>query len=489
MTAAARGAVGELPERTTLLGRVPTGIYVGGAWLPARDGAAFTVEDPAGSGSLAAVADGGPDEALAALHSAVAAAPAWAARAPRARSEILARAFELLLERRSQFATLIKLEGGKPVTEAEAEVSYAAEFVRWFAEEAVRADGRYAINPAGTGRMIVTQRPLGPCYLVTPWNFPLAMATRKLAPALAAGCPVVLKPAELTPLSTLLLAALLEEAGVPPGVVNVVPTTRPASVSEALLADPRLRKLSFTGSTRVGRRLLELAARHVLRTSMELGGNAPFLVFADADLDAALDGAMQAKFRNAGQACTAANRFIVHATLVDAFAERIAQRAAAIAIGPLIDARAVARLEALVGDALERGAQLLTGGRAIAGDGHFYEPTVLTGVQPGSALLREEIFGPVVAISAFDDEDEAVRLANDTEYGLASYVYTRDLARAQRMVDALESGMTGINVGLVSDAAAPFGGIKASGLGREGGYEGIGEYLATTYALTGDPHG
>jgi succinate-semialdehyde dehydrogenase/glutarate-semialdehyde dehydrogenase len=419
------------------------------------------------------------------------------ARATRARSEILARTFELLLERRTQFATLITLESGKPLAEADAEVAYAAEFVRWYAEEAVRIDGRYTSSPAGTGRMVVSQRPVGPCYLVTPWNFPLAMATRKLAPALAAGCPVVLKPAELTPLSTLLLAMLIEDAGVPPGVVNIVPTARPAAVSEALLADPRLRKVSFTGSTRVGKRLLELAARNVLRTSMELGGNAPFVIFADADLDAALDGAMQAKFRNAGQACTAANRFLVHATLVDAFAERIAERVAGLAvgpgsrpgtaIGPLIDARAVARIDALVGDALQRGAQLLTGGHPIAGDGHFFEPTVLAGVRPGSNVLREEIFGPVVAISAFDDEDEAVRLANDTEYGLASYVYTRDLARAQRMIDTLESGMTGINVGILSDAAAPFGGIKASGLGREEGYEGIREYLATTYALTTDP--
>jgi succinate-semialdehyde dehydrogenase/glutarate-semialdehyde dehydrogenase len=418
-------------------------------------------------------------------------------RARHARSEILARTFELLLERRTQFATLITLESGKPLAEADAEVAYAAEFVRWYAEEAVRIDGRYTSSPAGTGRMVVSQRPVGPCYLVTPWNFPLAMATRKLAPALAAGCPVVLKPAELTPLSTLLLAMLIEDAGVPPGVVNIVPTARPAAVSEALLADPRLRKVSFTGSTRVGKRLLELAARNVLRTSMELGGNAPFVIFADADLDAALDGAMQAKFRNAGQACTAANRFLVHATLVDAFAERIAERVAGLAvgpgsrpgtaIGPLIDARAVARIDALVGDALQRGAQLLTGGHPIAGDGHFFEPTVLAGVRPGSNVLREEIFGPVVAISAFDDEDEAVRLANDTEYGLASYVYTRDLARAQRMIDTLESGMTGINVGILSDAAAPFGGMKASGLGREGGYEGIREYLATTYALTTDP--
>jgi succinate-semialdehyde dehydrogenase/glutarate-semialdehyde dehydrogenase len=497
MTSATAGAVRDVPGGTGLLGRVPTGIYVGGAWLSAPDRATFTVEDPAGGGPLAAVADGGPREALAALDSAVAAAPDWAARAPRARSEILARTFELLLERRTQFATLITLESGKPLAEADAEVAYAAEFVRWYAEEAVRVDGRYASSPAGTGRMVVSQRPVGPCYLVTPWNFPLAMATRKLAPALAAGCPVVLKPAELTPLSTLLLATLIEDAGVPPGVVNIVPTARPAAVSEALLADPRLRKVSFTGSTRVGKRLLELAARNVLRTSMELGGNAPFLIFADADLDAALDGAMQAKFRNAGQACTAANRFLVHATLVDAFAERIGERVAGLAvgpgsrpgtaIGPLIDARAVARIDALVGDALERGAQLLTGGHPIAGDGHFFEPTVLAGVRPGSKVLREEIFGPVVAISAFDDEDEAVQLANDTEYGLASYVYTRDLARAQRMIDTLESGMTAINVGILSDAAAPFGGMKASGLGREGGYEGIREYLATTYALTKDP--
>jgi len=335
--------------------------------------------------------------------------------------------------------------------------------------------------------MIVGHRPVGPCYLITPWNFPLAMATRKLGPALAAGCTAVVKPAELTPLTTLRLTALALEAGIPAGVVNAVCTTRPAEVTDALLSDSRLRKLSFTGSTAVGRRLLELAARHVLRTSMELGGNAPFIVLEDADLDAAIDGAIQAKFRNSGQACTAANRFLVDGTLLESFTERIAERVSAVITGPLIDARAVARLEALLADGVARGAHVLVGGHAIAGPGHYFEPTVVADVPPDCRLAAEEIFGPIVSIGSFNDENEAVRLANGTEAGLVAYVYTRDLARAQRLLDALEVGMTGINVGVVSDAAAPFGGIKTSGLGREGGAEGIHEYLETTYAVTADP--
>jgi succinate-semialdehyde dehydrogenase/glutarate-semialdehyde dehydrogenase len=335
--------------------------------------------------------------------------------------------------------------------------------------------------------VIVGYRPVGPCYLITPWNFPLAMATRKLAPALAAGCTAIVKPAELTPLTTIRLGTLAREAGIPTGVVNIVATSTPAEVTEALLSDPRLRKLSFTGSTPVGRRLLASAARHVLRTSMELGGNAPFIVFEDADLDAAIDGAMQAKFRNSGQACTAANRFLVHETLLEPFTQQVAQRVSAATVGPLINSQAVARLEALLADAVRRGARVLVGGRAVRGPGHYFELTVVADVRPDCRLAQEELFGPILAIGSFTREAEAVRLANGTEHGLVAYVYTRDLARAQRLLEVLEVGMTGVNVGVVSDAAAPFGGIKASGLGREGGAEGIHEYLETTYALTADP--
>jgi succinate-semialdehyde dehydrogenase/glutarate-semialdehyde dehydrogenase len=366
--------------------------------------------------------------------------------------------------------------------------------LRWFAEEAPRITGRYGPNPEGTGRMIVTQRPVGPCFFITPWNFPLAMATRKIAPALAAGCTVVVKPASLTPLTTLYFVKLLEEVGVPAGVVNVITTSTSNAVSEPIIRDPRLRKLSFTGSTPVGRALLEQAAQGVLRTSMELGGNAPFIVFEDADLDAAVDAAMLAKFRNIGEACTAANRFLVHADVADEFTRRVTERVAAmkvgrgteegVAIGPLIDGKAVAKASELVADAVARGAAITTGGSAVDGPGTFYQPTVVSGVTAGSDILREEIFGPVLAIATFTDEADAVRRANDTEYGLVSYVFTRDLARGQRMIDQLETGMMGLNVGVVSNAAAPFGGVKQSGLGREGGFEGIHEYLDTKYTLT-----
>jgi succinate-semialdehyde dehydrogenase/glutarate-semialdehyde dehydrogenase len=388
-------------------------------------------------------------------------------------------------------------EMGKPLAEARAEVAYGGEFLRWFSEEAVRVQGRYGPNPEGTGRMIVSQHPVGPCFLITPWNFPLAMATRKIAPALAAGCTVVIKPAALTPLTTLLFARLLQDAGLPDGVVNVVTTTRSSAVSAPIIADPRLRKLSFTGSTPVGRRLLEQAANGVLRTSMELGGNAPFVVFEDADLDKAVEGALAAKFRNVGQACTAANRFIVHRSIADEFARRVTDAVRGFAvgrgtepdvrIGPLIDTKAVEKAESLVADAVARGAGLATGGSRLERPGTFFEPTVLTDVAPGSEILREEIFGPVLAIAPFDTEDEAVALANDTEYGLVSYVYTENLARGQRMIERIETGMMGLNVGVVSNAAAPFGGWKLSGLGREGGAEGIHEYLQTKYTLTPAP--
>jgi succinate-semialdehyde dehydrogenase/glutarate-semialdehyde dehydrogenase len=409
----------------------------------------------------------------------------------------LRRAFDLLQERKEDFALLMTLEMGKPLAEARGEVVYGGEFVRWFSEEAAHIQGRYGANPEGTGRMIVTQHPVGPCYLITPWNFPLAMATRKIAPAIAAGCTVVVKPAALTPLTTLYFAKLLQDAGLPAGVVNVITTSHSGDVSDAIIADRRLRKLSFTGSTEVGQKLLAQAADGVLRTSMELGGNAPFVIFDDADLDKAVEGALAAKFRNIGQACTAANRFIVHSSVAEEFASRVTERVKAfktgagtqdgVTIGPLIDGRAVTKTAELVADAVSRGASVRTGGQAIEGPGTFYQATVLSGVARGSDILREEIFGPVLAIVTFETEDEAVAIANDTEFGLVSYVYTENLARGQRMIERLATGMMGLNMGVVSNAAAPFGGWKFSGLGREGGAEGIHEYLQTKYTLTPNP--
>ncbi|WP_299517906.1 NAD-dependent succinate-semialdehyde dehydrogenase [uncultured Serinicoccus sp.] len=476
-----------------LLASVPTQLLVGGRWVDAADRRTFAVHDPATGEVLRDIADAGPREATAALDAAVAAQPGWASTAPRVRSDLLRRTFDLVLERREDLALLMTLEMGKPLAESRGEVTYAAEFLRWFSEEAVRVTGRYGSNPEGSGRVLVSRHPVGPCYLITPWNFPLAMATRKIAPALAAGCTAVLKPAELTPLTSLLFATLLEEAGLPAGVVNVITTTSSADVSAPLIGDPRLRKLSFTGSTPVGRRLIAQSADRVLRVSMELGGNAPFLVFEDADLDAAVEGAMQAKFRNIGQACTAANRFLVHESVSEEFTRRVGERVAALTVGrgtdpdvdlgPLIDDRAVTAVTGLVDDAVRRGAVVAASGTAPHTSGSFFAPTVLSGVQPGSALLTEEIFGPLLAVTSFADEDEAVELANDTEYGLVSYAYTRDLARAHRLVDRLQTGMMGLNVGVVSNAAAPFGGVKQSGLGREGGIEGIDEYLSTKYTL------
>jgi succinate-semialdehyde dehydrogenase/glutarate-semialdehyde dehydrogenase len=482
---------------TTLLESVPGGLFIGGEWRSAASGATLNVHDPATSEVIKTIANGGVEDGAAAMDAAVDAAPAWAKTPPRERAEILRRAFDLVQERQDHVALLMTLEMGKPVAESKAEVKYGGEFLRWFSEEAVRIFGRYGINPEGTGRMIVSQHPVGPCFLITPWNFPLAMATRKIAPALAAGCTVVIKPPELTPLTTLYFVQILSEAGLPEGVVNVITTHTSSKVSAPIIADPRLRKLSFTGSTEVGRKLLEQAAEGILRTSMELGGNAPFLIFEDADLAAAVDGAMLAKFRNIGQACTAANRFIVHEAIADEFAARVTERVQAfkvgrgteedVQIGPLINADAVDKADSLVRDATERGAKVLTGGRPIEGPGTFYEPTVVAGVRPGSDILREEIFGPVLSIVTFADEDEAVRIANDTEYGLVGYAYTKDLARGQRLVESLQTGMLGLNVGVVSNAAAPFGGVKQSGIGREGGFEGIHEYLSTKYTLTPDP--
>ncbi|PZU44728.1 MAG: NAD-dependent succinate-semialdehyde dehydrogenase [Microbacterium sp.] len=475
-----------------LLEKLPRGLFIGGEWQSGGAGT-FPVHDPATGAVLAEIADATPEDGIRALDAAVAAQDDWAATAPRRRSDILRKAFDLLTERADEFALLMTLEMGKPLAEARGEVTYGGEFLRWFSEEAVRIAGRYGSNPEGTGRMVVSQRPVGPCFFITPWNFPLAMATRKIAPALAAGCTVVVKPAELTPLTTLAFVQLLVEAGLPAGVVNVVTTTTSGAVSGPIIADPRLRKLSFTGSTPVGKKLIAQAAEGVLRVSMELGGNAPFVIFDDADLDKAVDGAMAAKFRNIGQACTAANRFIVHESVAGAFADRVAERVKAmkigrgtedgVQIGPLIDRKAVEGTAALVHDAVERGASVIAGGSAIDGPGAFFEPTVITEVAAGSDILREEIFGPVLAIATFADEDEAVRLANDTEYGLVSYVFTDDLQRGLRMIDRLETGMMGLNVGVVSNAAAPFGGVKQSGMGREGGLEGIHEYLSTKYTL------
>ncbi len=482
---------------TALLESVPDGLFIGGEWSPAISGSTLNVYDPATGEVIKTIADAAVEDGAAALDAAVDAAGAWAKTPHRERAEILRRAFDLVREHQDDVALLMTLEMGKPLAESKAEVTYGSEFLRWFSEEAVRIFGRYGSNPEGTGRMIVSQHPVGPSFLITPWNFPLAMATRKIAPALAAGCTVVIKPPELTPLTTLYFVKLLAEAGLPEGVVNVITTHTSGKVSGPIIADPRLRKLSFTGSTEVGRKLLEQAAANILRTSMELGGNAPFLIFDDADLAAAVDGAMIAKFRNIGQACTAANRFIVHEAIADEFAAQVTERVQAfkvgrgteegVQIGPLINADAVEKADALVRDATYRGAKVLTGGQPIDGRGTFYEPTVVTGVRPGSEILREEIFGPVLSIVTFGDEDEAVRIANDTEYGLVGYAYTKDLARGQRLIESLQTGMLGLNVGVVSNAAAPFGGVKQSGIGREGGFEGIREYLSTKYTLTPNP--
>jgi len=485
-------------RESELLASVPTGLLINGEWRAAEGGKTVAVYDPATGDVIREIADASVDDGVAAMDAAAEAFPSWAATPARERAEILRRAFDLLQERKEDIALLMTLEMGKPLAEARGEVGYGGEFLRWFSEVTAHTQGRYGANPEGTGRMIVSQHPVGPCYLITPWNFPLAMATRKIAPALAAGCTVVIKPATLTPLTTLFFAQILQDAGVPAGVVNVVTTTNTGPVSERIISDPRLRKLSFTGSTPVGVKLLQQAAPGVLRTSMELGGNAPFVVFDDADLDKAVEGAMLAKFRNIGQACTAANRFIVQRSVVEEFTRRVTERVQAmkigrgteegVQIGPLIDDRAVDKAKTLVGDAVERGAKVTVGGSPIDGPGTFFEPTVVSDVQPGSDILREEIFGPVLAIIPFDDEDDAVRLANDTEYGLVSYVFTESLARGQRMIDKLETGMMGLNVGVVSNAAAPFGGWKQSGLGREGGDEGIHEYLQTKYTLTANPY-
>jgi len=466
-------------------------LFIGGQWRDASGGAALKVEDPSTGEPLCEVADADEADARAALDAAVQARQDWAAHPPRERGEILRRAFERITAQIEDLALLMTLEMGKPLAESKAEISYAAEFFRWFAEEAVRIDGRYAVAPNGKGRLLTMKQPVGPCLLITPWNFPMAMGTRKIGPAVAAGCTMVIKPARQTPLSMLALVRILADCGLPDGVLNVLTTSRSGSTMSALLADPRLRKLSFTGSTEVGRTLIAQAAGNVLRVSMELGGNAPFIVFADADLDAAVEGALLAKMRNIGEACTAANRFHVAEPVAAAFAERLAQRMAAmrigrgtedgVQVGPLIDGAAVEKVDELVSDAVGRGAKAIVGGRAADGRGYFYQPTVLAEVPPDARVLKEEIFGPVAPVASFDDEQAAIEAANDTEYGLVAYVYTSDLRRAFRVVEALETGMVGLNQGMVSNPAAPFGGVKQSGVGREGGPEGIAEYLEIKY--------
>ncbi len=466
-------------------------LLIGGKWRDAAEGATLSVEDPATGEALCEIADATPDDAVAALDAAVEAQADWAGRAPRERGEILRGAFEEITERHDELALLMTLEMGKTITESKAEIAYAAEFFRWFAEEAVRIEGRYSVASNGAGRVLTMKQPVGPCVLITPWNFPMAMGTRKIGPAVAAGCTMVLKPAQQTPLSMLALAEILLEAGLPDGVLNVITSSSSGSVIEPLVKDPRTRKLSFTGSTEVGRRLMEQASENLLRVSMELGGNAPFIVFDDADLDDAVEGALIAKMRNIGEACTAANRFHVAEGVAGEFADRLAQRLGAmkvgrgteddVDVGPLIDENQRGKVAELVDDAVDKGATALVGGNAVDGAGYFYEPTVLGDVPNEAKLLREEIFGPVAPVASFVSEQDALAAANATEYGLVAYVYTSDLKRALRICEGLETGMIGLNQGMVSNAGAPFGGVKQSGFGREGGHEGIDEYLETKY--------
>jgi succinate-semialdehyde dehydrogenase / glutarate-semialdehyde dehydrogenase len=475
--------------------QVPTQLYIGGQWRAASGGGTLPVEDPSTGETLVEVADGQAQDATEALAAAADAQGEWAVHPPRERGEILRRAYEAIVERTDELALLMTLEMGKALSESRAEIAYAAEFFRWFSEEAVRIHGRYMVNTTGKGRILTMRQPVGPCVFVTPWNFPTAMGTRKIAPAIAAGCTMVVKPAQQTPLSMLALARILEQAGLPGGVLNVITAKQSGAVIEPLLKDPRTRKLSFTGSTEVGRKLIEQSAAQILRVSMELGGNAPFLVFADADLDAAVDGAVIAKMRNVGEACTAANRFHVHESIAEEFARRLAERLGAmkvgrgtdpdVDVGPLIDDKQLGKVAELVEDAVGRGAEVLLGGRRLDGAGYFYEPTVLSGVPDDARLLDEEIFGPVAPVASFSTDEQALAAANRTEYGLVAYVYTRDLDRAFHICEGIETGMVGLNQGVVSNPAAPFGGVKQSGFGREGGFEGIGEYLETKYVAMG----
>ena len=478
-------------EERTVVDTVPKELLIGGEWREASGGERFAVEDPATGETLCEIADATPDDARAALDAAVAAQADWAVSAPNERGEILWRAFEALRDRTDELALLMTLEMGKAVAESKAEIAYAAEFFRWFSGEALRIEGYYKVAGNAQSRVLVMRQPVGPCFFITPWNFPTAMGTRKIGPAIAAGCTMVWKPAQLTPLSALALAKLLEDAGLPPGVLNVITSSSSSSVAEPVISDPRLRKLSFTGSTEVGRKLIAQSADGVLRVSMELGGNAPFLIFDDADLDAALEGAMMAKMRNIGEACTSANRFHVAEPLADEFARRLAERMGqlkvgrgtdeGVEVGPLVNEDQRSKVADLVEDAVGKGATAVVGGHRMGGAGYFFEPTVLGGVPDDARVLKEEIFGPVAPVARFGSEGEAVAAANDTEYGLVAYVFTRDLKRALRVCEGLETGMIGLNQGMVSNAGAPFGGVKASGIGREGGNEGIPEYLETKY--------
>src|SRR5436309_3884291 len=477
-------------QEQQVLDQVPKQLYIGGEWVDGSEGA-LGVEDPSTGDTLCEVADASAEDATAALGAAVEAGPEFAKHPPRERGEILRRAFDAITARSDELALLMTLEMGKPIAESKAEIAYGAEFLRWYSEQAVRIDGRYAVSPNGQGRLLTMQQPVGPCLLITPWNFPLAMGTRKIGPAVAAGCTMVVKPAQQTPLSMLMLAKILEEAGLPEGVLNLITASSASESTGPLISDPRLRKLSFTGSTEIGRKLMEQASGNLLRLSMELGGNAPFIVFEDADVDDAVAGALIAKMRNIGEACTAANRFHVAEAVADQFAEKLAEKMGAmkvgrgtedgVEVGPLIDSDQREKVDQLVQDAVGQGARTLVGGQARDGAGYFFDPTVLTDVPEDAELLREEIFGPVAPVKGFTDEDEAVAAANDTEYGLVAYLYTSDLKRALRVSERLETGMIGLNQGLVSNPAAPFGGIKQSGFGREGGPEGIEEYLETKY--------
>jgi succinate-semialdehyde dehydrogenase/glutarate-semialdehyde dehydrogenase len=476
-----------------LLSSVPTGLWIGGE--ECAGSSTFDVLNPATDEVLIAIANATPEDGIAALDAAAAVQGEWAATPPRERGEILRAVFEAITARAEEFATLMTLEMGKVLAESMGEVKYGSEFFRWFSEEAVRIDGRYTRSPAGTGRIIVTKQPVGPCLAITPWNFPLAMGTRKIGPAMAAGCTMVIKPAQETPLTMLLLAKLMDDAGLPKGVLSILPTTKPGDLTTALIDDGRLRKLTFTGSTGVGKALVKQSADKLLRLSMELGGNAPFIVFDDADLDAAVDGALLAKMRNGGEACTASNRFHVANAVREEFTEKLVKRMseyklgngldASSTLGPLISEKQVATVEDLVSDAVSKGATVAVGGVAPEGPGHFYPATVLADVPATARIFKEEVFGPVAPVIGFDTEEEGIAAANDTEYGLAAYIYTQGLDRALRVAEAIEAGMVGVNRGVISDPAAPFGGVKQSGFGREGGTEGIEEYLDTKYiALT-----
>jgi len=478
-------------DEKRVLDAAPHQLFIGGEWRDSSNGKTLDVEDPSTAETLCAVADGTPEDAVAALDAACAAQASWAATPPRDRGEILRRTFEVMNERADDLALLMTLEMGKPIAESKSEIVYAAEFLRWFSEQAVRIDGRYAVNPNGSGRLLTMKAPIGPCLLITPWNFPAAMGTRKIGPAVAAGCTMVVKPAQQTPLSMLALASIMQEVGLPDGVLNVITSHSAAAVTGPLFDDPRLRKMSFTGSTPIGKMLMEQASKRLIKCSMELGGNAPYIVFDDANLDEAVDQALIAKMRNGGESCVAANRFLVHEAVATEFAARLSEKLGAmkvgrgteegVQLGPLIDAKQRDKVAELVDDAVGKGAKVMTGGETVGDRGYFYAPTVLSGINPDADLLREEIFGPVAPVATFSTEDEVIEAANATDFGLVAYLFTRDIKRAFRVSEALEVGMLGLNRGLVSNAAAPFGGVKESGFGREGGLEGIDEYVTTKY--------